>query len=113
LVSLILTHEIIKGLLEQSENPKLFTKQCKFVDANRIAIGIAEDGEDKEADENTTAEKILIATGTMPFIPKIKALKNLATLPAMKHYGLKDNLEVLHLLVEDMLLVNLHIFLAA
>ena len=71
----------IKNNLMQSENPKLFTKECKFVGEKKIAFEKKEkeNSNDKDNDYNTeeiiTADKILIATGTRPHIPKIKGLE--------------------------------------
>ena len=71
----------IKNNLVQSENPKLFTKKCKFVGEKKIAFEKKEkeNSNDKDNDYNTeeiiTADKILIATGTRPHIPKIKGLE--------------------------------------
>jgi mycothione reductase len=56
----------IKNAFKDIENPKLFTKECKFVGEKTILIG---------DNEKITAEKILIASGTRPQIPKkIKGL---------------------------------------
>ncbi len=71
----------IKNNLMQSENPKLFNKECKFVGEKKIAFENKEkeNSNDKDNDYNTeeiiTADKILIATGTRPHIPKIKGLE--------------------------------------
>jgi mycothione reductase len=57
----------IKNAFKDIENPKLFTKECKFVGEKTILIG---------DNEKITAEKILIASGTRPQIPKkIKGLE--------------------------------------
>ena len=60
----------IKDGLKQSENPKLFAGDCKFIGNKRIAIGTNKD----EGEQVITAEKILIAAGSKPRIPKIKGL---------------------------------------
>ncbi len=75
----------IKNSLLQTENPKLFLKECKFVGEKKIAFEKKEeennnnnnnnDDDDDDANEIITAEKILIATGTRPYIPKIKGLE--------------------------------------
>ncbi len=72
----------IKNSLLQTENPKLFSKECKFVGAKKIAFekkgeenNNNNDDDDDDANEIITAEKILIATGTRPDIPKIKGLE--------------------------------------
>lgn len=62
--------EIKKGLT-QLDNPKLFAKECRFIGDKKIALQV----EDKNDNEDIiTAEKIVIATGTKPKIPKIKGL---------------------------------------
>jgi mycothione reductase len=71
----------IKNNLVESENPKLYTKECKFVGEKKIAFENKEkeNSNDMDNDYNTeeiiTANKILIATGTRPHIPKIKGLE--------------------------------------
>ena len=57
----------IKNTLQQSENPKLFLGECKFIEDKRIAIKISQ-----EEEQIITAEKILIAAGSKPRIPKIR-----------------------------------------
>ncbi len=56
----------IKEGLKESKNPRLFLQECKFIGEKKIAI----------ANEIITADKILIASGTRPYIPKIKGLEN-------------------------------------
>ena len=57
----------IKNAFKDIENPKLFAKECKFIGEKTILIG---------DNEKITAEKILIASGTRPQIPKkIKGLE--------------------------------------
>ena len=56
----------IKERLKESKNPRLFLQECKFIGEKKIAI----------ANEIITADKILIACGTRPYIPKIKGLEN-------------------------------------
>lgn len=63
----------IKNALEQSENPKLFVGDCKFVGQKRIAIKTDKEKEEREI----SAEKILIAAGSKPRIPKIKGLSEI------------------------------------
>ena len=50
----------IKEGLKESKNPRLFLQECKFIGEKKIAI----------ANEIITADKILIACGTRPYIPK-------------------------------------------
>ncbi len=61
----------IKDALKESENPKLFAGDCKFIGNKRIAIrtnkGVGEE-------QVIGAEKILIAAGSKPRIPKLKGL---------------------------------------
>lgn len=67
----------IKNGLTQTNNPKLFVGECKFVGEKEIVLvtkGKNEDDDNNNIDEIITAEKILIATGTIPNIPKIKGL---------------------------------------
>ncbi|CAN5891240.1 dihydrolipoyl dehydrogenase [soil metagenome] len=62
----------IKKGLKESENPKLFAGKCKFIGYKKIAIRTNDKEEDKE--QIITANKILIAVGSKPRIPKIKGL---------------------------------------
>ena len=66
----------IKNNLLQIENPKLFTKECKFVGERKIAF--ENKAGEINKDEIITADKILIATGTRPHIPKINGLEEIA-----------------------------------
>ena len=68
--------EEIKNGLQQSENPILFTKKCTFIGYKTIAIGEIEEksNNDGNGEQIITAEKIVIAGGTRPRIPKIKGL---------------------------------------
>jgi mycothione reductase len=56
----------IKNAFVSSQNPKLFSKNCKFVGEKTISIG---------EDQNIYAQKIVIASGTRPRIPKIRGLQ--------------------------------------
>jgi mycothione reductase len=60
--------EAIKKSYQNLDNPKLFSKECRFVGEKKIAF---------KDDETTTvtSDKILIASGTTPRIPEIKGLK--------------------------------------
>lgn len=62
----------IKDGLKQSENPKLFAGDCKFIGNKRIAVRTNK-GEEEQV---ITAEKILIAAGSKPRIPKMKGLSD-------------------------------------
>lgn len=55
----------IKNAFSQVDNPKLFPVQCRFVGEKTIAVG----------SETIRADKILIASGTRPTIPKIEGLE--------------------------------------
>lgn len=54
----------IRKSLDNSENPKLFSSQCKFVDDKVLLVG----------EEKISSSAILIAAGTRPRIPNIKGL---------------------------------------
>lgn len=58
--------EKIKKGLQQVENPKLFLGECKFIGEKKIIVG---------KNITLTANKILIAAGARPTIPKIKGLE--------------------------------------
>jgi dihydrolipoamide dehydrogenase len=55
----------IKSAFSQVDNPRLFSEQCRFVGEKTIAVG----------SETIKADKILIASGTRPSIPKIEGLE--------------------------------------
>lgn len=54
----------IKKAYTDTDNPRLFEKECRFTGKKTISIG----------DETIPADKILIASGTRPAIPKIEGL---------------------------------------
>jgi dihydrolipoamide dehydrogenase len=54
----------IRNSFENSDNPKLYNSECRFVDEKTLLIG----------KEKIYSNKILIAAGTRPSIPKIKGL---------------------------------------
>ncbi len=58
--------ERIRNAFGEIENPRLFPHQCRFVGQKVISTG----------DETITADRILIATGTRPGIPKIAGLED-------------------------------------
>jgi mycothione reductase len=58
---------------ENSVNPKLFAKECRFIGKKMIAVKGSDIGDDETI---ITAENILIASGTRPKIPKIKGLQD-------------------------------------
>ncbi|TVP40438.1 dihydrolipoyl dehydrogenase family protein [Candidatus Nitrosocosmicus arcticus] len=87
--------EIKKGLM-QSDNPKLFAKECRFVGEKKIAFkreGKKLDGD--EEDEIISAEKIVIASGTKPIIPKIKGLEETGYITSDEALRLKKQPQVL------------------
>ncbi len=55
----------IKSAFSQIDNPKLFSEQCRFVGEKTIVVG----------NETIKADKVLIASGTRPAIPKIEGLE--------------------------------------
>jgi mycothione reductase len=55
----------IRNSFDNSENPKLFTTECRFVAEKTLLIG----------KEKIYSNKILIAAGTRPLIPQIKGLE--------------------------------------
>ena len=57
----------IRNSFDNSENPKLFTSECKFVSEKTLLILIGQ--------EKIYSNKILISAGTRPFIPQIKGLE--------------------------------------
>jgi len=61
----------IRKSYENSDNPKLFARECRFVGKKMIALG----GTNVNDEVIITAENILIASGTRPKIPKIKGLQ--------------------------------------
>jgi mycothione reductase len=61
----------IKNGLMQSGNPKLFARECRFIGEKKIAL-LAEGRKDNE--DIITAEKIVVAAGAKPKIPKINGL---------------------------------------
>jgi dihydrolipoamide dehydrogenase len=69
----------IKEELKESKNPRLFLQECKFIGEKKIAI----------ANEIITADKILIACGTRPYIPKIKGLENVDYITSAEALRLK------------------------
>jgi mycothione reductase len=81
----------IKNSLLQTENPKLFTKECKFIGERKIAF----ENENENENEIITADKILIATGTRPHIPKIKGLEEIGYITSNEALRLKIQPQIL------------------
>jgi mycothione reductase len=68
----------IRNAFSGVENPKLFSAECKFVDEKTITLaGGSSSSSSSSSSNNKTlkAEKILIASGTRPYIPKIGGLE--------------------------------------
>ena len=60
--------EKIKNALKGLDNPKLISKECKFIGVKTLSC--------EGNNEELTAEKILIAAGSRPKIPDIEGLNN-------------------------------------
>lgn len=72
----------IKKGLQESKNPHLFLEECRFIEGEKkIALS---------NNEIVTADKILIASGTRPFIPKIKGLENVEYITSNEALRLKQ-----------------------
>ncbi|HVX01807.1 MAG TPA: dihydrolipoyl dehydrogenase [Nitrososphaera sp.] len=56
----------IKNAFSEIENPRLFAKECRFVGKKEIVVG---------KDHIITAERILLASGTRPAVPRIEGLR--------------------------------------
>ena len=56
----------IRKSLDNTENPKLFASECKFVDDKVLLVG----------EQKISSNKFLIAAGTRPRIPNIKGLSS-------------------------------------
>ncbi|MGA7899021.1 MAG: dihydrolipoyl dehydrogenase [Nitrososphaeraceae archaeon] len=64
----------IRNAFEGVKNPKLFSKECKFIRPKTIKL--IDNPNDNDNDQNILAgEKILIAAGTRPRIPSIAGLE--------------------------------------
>jgi mycothione reductase len=80
--------EEIKKSYQNSDNPKLFSKECKFVGEKTITF----------VDEKTmtiSADKILIASGTRPEIPKIRGLQESGFITSDEALRLKEQPRIL------------------
>ena len=66
--------ESIKNAFEGIENPKLFSKECRFAGEKTLSVGEGKTNSEKEI--MITADRILIAAGTRPRIPNIYGLKD-------------------------------------
>lgn len=99
----------IKDGLKQSENPKLFAGDCKFIGNKRIAIRTNKGVEEERV---ITAEKILIAAGSKPRIPKLKGLSEVDYITSDEALRLRKQPRMLTFIGGDTLHVNWHTFLA-
>lgn len=81
--------EAIRKSYQNSDNPKLFLKECKFVGEKKIAFN------DGGITITITADKILIASGTSPKIPEIKGLKESRFITSDEALRLKQQPRVL------------------
>lgn len=79
--------EAIKSSYQNSDNPKLFLKECKFVGEKTISF--------VDEDKTITAEKILIASGTRPRIPRITGLQESGYITSDEALRLKQQPHVL------------------
>jgi mycothione reductase len=77
----------IKKGLQENKNPCLFLDECKFIGEKKIALS--------NNNEIITADKILIASGTRPFIPKIKGLENVEYITSNEALRLKQQPKIL------------------
>ena len=101
--------EIKKGLT-QSDNPKLFAKECRFIGDKKIALP-AEDKNDNE--DIITAEKIVIAAGAKPKIPKINGLAESGFITSDEALRLQKQPRVLTFIGGGYIACDWHTFLAA
>jgi mycothione reductase len=76
----------IKKGLQENKNPRLFLDGCKFIGEKKIALS---------NNEIITADKFLIASGTRPFIPKIKGLENVEYITSNEALRLKQQPKIL------------------
>jgi mycothione reductase len=76
----------IKKLLQENKNPRLFLEECRFIGEKKIALS---------NNEIITADKILIASGTRPFIPIIKGVENVKYMTSNEALRLKQQPKIL------------------
>lgn len=75
----------IRQAFSEIDNPKLFPHECRFVDKKTISVG----------GQTIKADKILIASGTRPAIPKIKGLEGSGFITSDEALRLKKQPRVL------------------
>lgn len=81
--------ESIRSSYQSSDNPKLFSNECKFIGDKKISLV------DTEKTVILTANKILIAAGTRPKIPEINGLKESGFITSDEALQLKQQPRVL------------------
>jgi mycothione reductase len=69
----------IRQAFSETDNPKLFPHECRFVGSKTLSVG----------NETIKADKILIASGTRPAIPQIKGLEGTGFLTSDEALRLK------------------------
>jgi mycothione reductase len=79
----------IKKGLQESKNPRLFLEECRFIEKGEKKIALSNDN------EIITADKILIASGTRPFIPNIEGLENVEYITSNEALRLKQQPKIL------------------
>lgn len=79
----------IQKELQERDNPRLFLQDCKFTGEKKILIA---------NDEIITANKILIASGTRPNVPKINGLENVDYITSTEVLHLKSQPKTLTIL---------------
>lgn len=78
----------IRNAFEQMGNPKLFPSHCKFTGPKTVQVG----------DDTITADKILIACGARPLIPKIEGLEGSGYITSDEALRLKSQPKILTML---------------
>ena len=81
----------IRNSFEDIENPKLFSKECRFVSEKKLYI-------EEDVGEIITADKILIAAGTRPRIPHISGLKEAGYFTSDEVFRIKKQPRILTIL---------------
>lgn len=81
--------EAIKNSYQKLDNPKLFSKECKFLADKKISFV------NGGTTTTITADKILIASGTTPKIPKIKGLQESGFITSDEALRLKQQPRIL------------------
>jgi mycothione reductase len=83
----------IKKGLQENKNPRLFLEECRFVgDGSEKKIALSNNN------EIISADKILIASGTRPFIPNIEGLENVEYITSNEALRLKQQPKTLNII---------------